>query len=187
MKTNTNSITEELLKNGRAYAEKQLRETGKVSPGFIGITPDDRVLLSTDGLRDDEDKEKFATVARMLCVAHKMLGTVLVAEVWTAQKSSDEPADTLPSESINRREYVVISIETADRTFIQELLPIIRTDAGTFFGLGEAEVTLADSAEGRMTHFLPAAEPSEPERAIARMLLGRPRSSGNQSMEAGNL
>jgi hypothetical protein len=53
----------------------------------------------------------------------------------------------------------------------QRLLPIIRTDAGGFFGLGEHVGPKIDNFEGRFAHMLPPKPPSAEGIEQARALL----------------
>jgi len=65
---------------------------------------------------------------------------------------------------------VVLAGETVKRS-AQRLLPIIRTDAGGFFGLGEHEGPQLDKFEGRFAHLIPPRRPNAENREMARALL----------------
>ena len=70
-----------------------------------------------------------------------------------------KPGETLdmtepPSEAFDRREVVVLTGETAQHCK-QMLLPIIRTDAGGFFGFGEHDGPKLDNFEGTLAQPLP--------------------------------
>jgi hypothetical protein len=77
-----------------------------------------------------------------------------------------EPA----SEAFDRREVVVLTGETAEHGE-QRLLPIIRTDAGGFFGFGEHDGTKLDNFEGRFAQMLPPKRPTAEARDLARAML----------------
>jgi hypothetical protein len=64
-----------------------------------------------------------------------------------------------PSEAFDRREVVVLTGETAQHCK-QMLLPIIRTDAGGFFGFGEHDGPKLDNFESRFAELLPPRHPS---------------------------
>ena len=75
-----------------------------------------------------------------------------------------------PSEAFDRREVVVLTGETAQHCK-QLLLPIIRTDAGGFFGLGEHDGPKIDNFTGRFAQLLPPKQPTGEARELARALL----------------
>ena len=53
----------------------------------------------------------------------------------------------------------------------QKFLPIIRTDAGGFFGLGEYDGPQGDSFEGRFAELMPPHVAPADQQALARRLL----------------
>ncbi|HRY49713.1 MAG TPA: hypothetical protein P5186_16815 [Candidatus Paceibacterota bacterium] len=53
----------------------------------------------------------------------------------------------------------------------QKLLPIIRNDAGGFFGFGEHDGPKFDNYEGRFSRVLPPKQPSAEERDLALAML----------------
>ena len=76
--------------------------------------------------------------------------------------------DTLPSEAFDREEFVVVMGETQGRK-TQRFLPIIRTDAGGFFGFGEFDASKFEGGiEGRFAGMLP---PKETTREMREMTL----------------
>jgi hypothetical protein len=75
-----------------------------------------------------------------------------------------------PSEAFDRREVVVLTGESAGHGQ-QRLLPIIRTDAGGFFGFGEHDGPQLDNFEGRFAQMLPPKRPGAEARDLARAML----------------
>ncbi|MGA2862955.1 MAG: hypothetical protein ABSF95_00540 [Verrucomicrobiota bacterium] len=75
-----------------------------------------------------------------------------------------------PSEAFDRREAVLLTGETVERGR-QKLLPIIRTDAGGFFGFGERDGPKIDNFEGRFAHLFPPRRPTAEDRELARAML----------------
>ena len=75
-----------------------------------------------------------------------------------------------PSEALDRREVVVLSGEARGSTR-QKLLPIIRTDAGGFFGFGESDQPEYDNFQGRFAQMLAPHPPAKETQAKARLLL----------------
>ena len=53
----------------------------------------------------------------------------------------------------------------------QRFLPIVRTDAGAFFGFGEFDALKFDGIEGCFAGMLPRQEPTPERRAMAQALL----------------
>ena len=53
----------------------------------------------------------------------------------------------------------------------QRFLPIVRTDAGGFFGFGEFDAMKLDGIEGRFAGMLPPGEVTPETRAMTRALL----------------
>ena len=53
----------------------------------------------------------------------------------------------------------------------QKILPIIRTDAGGFFGFGESDLPEYDNIQGRFAEILPPHPPSKEMQGKARLLL----------------
>jgi hypothetical protein len=76
----------------------------------------------------------------------------------------------MPRAAIDRRAVVLLTRETVKHS-VQRLLPIIRTDAGGFFGLGEHEGPHLDKFEGRFAHLIPPKRPNAENREMARALL----------------
>ena len=86
-----------------------------------------------------------------------------------------KPAETLdvsepPSEAFDRREVVALTGETVTQA-TQLLLPIIRIDAGGFFGFGEHVGPQLDKFEGRFAYMPPPKRPNAESREMARVLL----------------
>jgi len=166
MKTNPN--TDMLMDQAVAYAEQKMRELGHVPPVILGVTTGKPFVVMPDRLDDVAAKNAFANMASLACVAHGAIGVAFIAEVWAATGGD---IDTPPTEAFDRQECVMISVEFIGGKMHQKLLPIIRTDAGTFFGFGEAEVIKPDSVHGRFARFLPTELPSKAIRMAAGAIL----------------
>ena len=90
---------------------------------------------------------------------------VMILESWVTMAKPGETLDTEtpPSEAFDREEFVVVMGETVGRK-TQRFLPILRTDAGGFFGFGEFDASKFDGIEGRFAGMLPPKE-TTPENA----------------------
>ena len=171
MKKSSKSLLNQLINQGKAHAETNLRGDGCVPPVLFGHTTDGEFMLMPPKFDEVPSKNEFALIARLHCLAHETKGVAFVSEVWVAPESPDELPDTPPCESVNRREYVMVSVEIAGGSAQQILLPIIRTDAGNFFGLGEPEMLATKSSQGRFARFLPEEKPTAKDRVVARLIL----------------
>ena len=69
------------------------------------------------------------------------------------------------------RRSILQDLRLDDGYHTQEFLPIIRTDAGGFFGLGEYDGPLGDSFAGRFAQLMPPHAATAYQRTLARQLL----------------
>ena len=97
---------------------------------------------------------------------------VLVLEAWMKMARPGEALDMTepPSEAFERREVVALTGETVQHCK-RKLLPIIRSDAGGFFGFGEHVGPKLDNFEGRFAQLLPPKQPSAEGIELARAML----------------
>ena len=165
---------ENLFTQAAHFAEFAMRNLGSVPPTLFFLSGGELGVFMPQGLKDDKAKDDFALQARLVCVAHAVTAVVMVLEAWATFAKPDQPLDltTPPSEAFDRREFVVLMGESRAGGE-QRMLPIIRTDAGGFFGFGETERQPADQLSGRFAHLLPPKEPTEESRAQAKALLAQ--------------
>jgi len=97
---------------------------------------------------------------------------VLMIEAWMrlAPPGVKLDMETPPSEALDRREVVLLIGETLGY-HTQRFLPIIRTDAGGFFGFGDYDGPQGDSFEGRFAELMPPRPALADQQALARRLL----------------
>jgi len=97
---------------------------------------------------------------------------VLLIEAWMrlAPPGGKLDLDTPPSEALDRREVVLLIGETFG-VHTQRFLPIIRTDAGGFFGFGDYDGPEGDSFQGRFAQLMPPGAAPADQQALARRLL----------------
>jgi hypothetical protein len=161
------------------YAEFAMRSIGHVPPALLADSPSGFIQFVPASLKEERAEHNFANAARLTCIGYEVTAAVLVLEAWIKVAGPGERLDLTepPSEAFDRREVVVLTGETAKQS-VQRLLPIIRTDAGGFFGLGEHEGPHLDKFEGWFAHLIPPKRPNAENREMARALLaamGRPR------------
>jgi hypothetical protein len=149
-----------------------MRNIGRVPPALLADSPSGFIQFVPASLKDVRAKDNFANTARLICIGYEVTAAVLVLEAWIKVARPGEPLDLTepPSEAFDRREVVVLAGETVKRS-AQRLLPIIRTDAGGFFGLGEHEGPQLDKFEGRFAHLIPPKRPNAEGKKMARALL----------------
>jgi hypothetical protein len=145
-----------------------MRNIGHVPPALLADSPNGVIQFVPDNLKDVRAKDTFANTARLLCVAYEVTAAVLVLEAWMKKAKPGETLDMTeaPSEAFDRQEVVVLTGETVQHSK-QMLLPIIRTDAGGFFGFGEDGGSQLHNFEGRFAQLLPPKQPPAEAKELA--------------------
>ena len=151
------------------YAEFAMKNIGRVPPTMLAASPEGMLHFMPESLADERAKNDFANVGRLICAAYGATCVVMILESWVTMAKPGEALDltTPPSESFERQEFVVVMGESRDGK-AQRFLPILRTDAGGFFGFGEFDAAKFDGIEGRFAGMLP---PQEPTREMRDMTL----------------
>ena len=163
---------DDLLAQAEHYANYSMRNLGRVPPTLFLIGADGPVLFIPENLADDRAKDNFAATARLMCIAHAASACVMTLEAWAKFATPGEKLDMTeaPSEAFDRRELVVLMGESRDGQK-QKFLPIIRSDNGKFFGLGESEVPDMNEMTGRFAQLLPTKVPDDGLRQVAKAML----------------
>jgi hypothetical protein len=162
---------DDLLARAEAYANFLMRKNGQVPPTLLAATPKGVLCYVPNNLSDVRAKTDFANTSRLICAAYSVTAVVMALESWVTMAKPGEPLDdTPPSEAFDRREFVVLMGEPAGQKR-QKLLPIIRTDAGGFFGFGEFDSGSFTGFQGRFTGLLPPKVPNAEQRALAKAML----------------
>jgi hypothetical protein len=163
---------DDLLAQASHYAGFCMRNSGIMHPTLFLIGSDGPILFSPKSLANEDEKDAFANVARLMCIAKGATACVMALEAWMKMAKPGETLDTTepPSESFDRQE--VIALMGEDRTGQrQKILPIIRSDNGRFFGFGESELPEMDSMQGRFAQILPPNPPTPENQALAEAML----------------
>ena len=149
-----------------------MRNSGHVAPALLAQSPAGLIHFTPDSLKDERAKDNFANIARLICIGYEVTAAVLVLEAWMRKAKPGETLDVTerPSEALDRQEVVVLTGETVGHGQ-QRLLPILRTDAGGFFGFGEHVGPKLDSFTGRFAQLLPSKRPPAKLRRLARAAL----------------
>src|ERR1019366_4628195 len=136
------------------------------------MSPNGPIHFIPASLKDVRAKDSFANTARLICLAYGVTAAVIVLEAWMKTAKPGETLDSTepPSEAFDRQEVVIITGESIGQQK-QKLLPIIRTDAGGFFGFGEHDGPKFDNYEGRFAQIIPPKKPTTEGRELARTML----------------
>lgn len=163
---------DDLFARAEHYANFAMRNMGQLPPALFLIGERGLEMLLAENLKDETAKDDFALQSRLTAIAHGATAVVMALEAWATFAKPDQPLDltTPPSEAFDRREFVVLMGESRAGGQ-QRMLPIIRTDAGGFFGFGETETQPADQLSGRFAGILPPKVPSAKDRLMAQALL----------------
>jgi hypothetical protein len=166
------SALDALFARAEGYANFAMRKFGNMAPLLLAATEQGELWFVPTSLADVRAKDNFANTTRLICAAYNATAVVMALESWASFAKPEETIDTAtpPSEAFDRREFVVLMGETAGQQR-QKLLPIIRTDAGGFFGFGEFDSDSFTSFQGRFAGLLPPKVPTAEGRAIAKALL----------------
>jgi hypothetical protein len=144
---------DDLLAQAEHYAGFCMRNSGKMSPTLFLIGADGPLMFVPASLVDANEKDDFATTARLVCIAHAATVCVMALEAWMKTATPGEKMDMTepPSEAFDRQEVIVLMGESHAGQK-QKFLPIIRSGNGKFFNLGETPVPGMDKMEGRFIH-----------------------------------
>jgi hypothetical protein len=149
-----------------------MRVKGNVPPTLLAVGAGGPICFIPSSLKDERAKDRFADIARLVCVAHAATVAVMIIEAWMKTASPDGTLDLSvpPSQSLHRREVVVLTGESHTGCR-QKILPIVRTGAGGFFGFGEFTAPPETTFSGRFAQILPPKVPTAAEQKKAAALL----------------
>jgi hypothetical protein len=141
---------DDLLAQAEHYAGFCMRNSGKMSPTLFLIGADGPLMFVPASLVDADEKDAFATTARLVCIAHAATVSVMALEAWMKTATPGEKMDMTepPSEAFDRQEVIVLMGESHSGQK-QKFLPIIRNGNGKFFGFGDSNMPSMDKMEGR--------------------------------------
>ena len=163
---------DDLLAQAAHYAGFCMRNSGKMAPTLFLIGADGPMMFCPATMLDETEKDAFATTARLVCIAHAATVCVMALEAWMKHAKPGEKLDTTepPSEAVDRQEVIVLMGESHAGQK-QKFLPIIRSDNGKFFNLGETTVPGMDKMEGRFAQILPPKLADDQSRLLATTML----------------
>jgi hypothetical protein len=163
---------EKLLALAQGYAEFAMRNIGHVPPALLADSLTGVIQFVPHSLKDVRAKNTFANTARLICLAYDVTTAVIVLEAWMKTAKPGETLDSTepPTEAFDRQEVVLITGEAIGQQK-QKLLPIIRTDAGGFFGFGEHDAPKFDNYQGRFAQIIPPKKPTTEDQELAKTML----------------
>ena len=163
---------DDLLARAEHYAGFAMRQMGRVPPAIMALAPGGLLFFMPEKMGDERAKDNFANTARLICIAHDASAVVVILEAWVKVAAPGETLDPKepPSEALDRREVVVLAGEMRESKRYK-FLPIIRTDAGGFFGFGESDIPAFNNFQGRFAEILAPHLPSKEMQVQARLLL----------------
>lgn len=161
-------VLADLMKDAEIYAQANMRQRGEIPPVLLFHGKDGRGMLAPNSLNSDLRKDDFMMVARLTCLAHNAVASVMVAEAWMVKAKEGRGVDVSRPPSQNREKEEVVTILGETRhSQAQKFLPILRTEQGKFMGFGECGEIKADKVEGRFTQFIPPIVPDEQIQKVA--------------------
>ena len=163
---------DDLLAQATHYAHFCMRNSGKMSATLFLIGADGPLMFLPASLADEDEKDDFATIARLMGIAYAATSCVMALESWMKLATPGEELDLTerPSESFDRKEVIVLMGES-HTGLKQKYLPIIRSDNGKFFGFGELNMPVLDNIEGRFAQLLPPHVATAEHRTLAKAML----------------
>jgi hypothetical protein len=81
---------DDLMAQAGHYAEFCMRNSGKMTPTLFLIGADGPLMFVPTSLTDENEKDAFATTARLMCIAHAATVCVMAMEAWMASTSAAE-------------------------------------------------------------------------------------------------
>jgi hypothetical protein len=101
---------DDLLAPAEHYAGFCMRNSGKMSPTLFLIGADGPLMFVPASLVDANEKDDFATTARLVCIAHAATVSVMALEAWMKSATPGVKMDMTepPSEAFDRQEVIVL-------------------------------------------------------------------------------
>ena len=125
MKLDKLESLDDLLAQAEHYANFSMRNVGRLPATLFLIGPDGPMMFMPDSIADDKEKDNFADMARLTCIAHAATACVMALEAWMKTATPGEKMDMTepPSEAFDRQEVIVLMGESRDGQK-QKFLPI---------------------------------------------------------------
>jgi len=164
---------DELMAQAGHYADFCLRDFRSMPPTLFLVGEDGPMMFAQRKLVTADDKEDFADTARLVCTAHAATACVLALQGWVKLAKPGEKLDFTepPSEAFDRQEMIVLAGEdrSGER---QQFFPIIRSDNGNFFNLGDSKTpAIKNKLEGLYAQILPPSVADQATRKLAKWML----------------
>jgi len=150
------------------WAKHSLRHSGKIEPALFMHGPEGKAMFGPVDMSTEREKDIFAAMARLVCIAHGADATVFVSEAWTRMAKPGQKLDMtkMPSQCSDRQEIVMMMGQTRN-SCQQRMLPMERDRNGKFTGFGQEHKINADRLGGRFANLMPPDYPNAQSRAMA--------------------
>ena len=162
---------DDLLAQAEHYAHFCMGNSGHMAPTLFLIGEQGPLMFCPPSLRDDGEKDAFANIARLLCIAHDASAVVIALESWMKLVQPGENLDLTepPSEAFDRQEVITLMGESRSGQK-QKILGIVRNGNHKFFNLVDA-TPKCDSFGGRFAQILPPRDTRLEHRILAEAML----------------
>lgn len=163
---------DDLMQEAMRYAMHWMKKSGSLAPSMMARLEQGTVLFLPSGMKDERGKDDFANTVRLICASHAATAVVLMVECWVTLAKPGEKLDisTPPSQSYDRQEMLVL-IGQGPEGNVTRMLPIVRSDNGRFWNLGDPQEMAAETFEGRFAGLLPPKPVDDKTRLMGRHLL----------------
>jgi hypothetical protein len=162
---------DDLVAQAEHYAWICMRNSGHMAAKLFLIGEKGPLMFCPRSLRDEGEKDAFANVARLLCIAHDASAVVIAMESWMRLAKPGESLDLAesPSEAFDRQEVITLMGESRGGQK-QKILSIVRSGNHKFFNLVDA-TPQCDSFGGRFARILPLQDTTSEHRLLAEAML----------------
>ncbi len=165
---------QELMAEADLFAKHSLQNDGKVQPTLFMHGEHGKAMFAPAEMSSEQEKNAFAAMARLACIAHGADATVFVSEAWTRFAKPGQKLDMTkpPSQCADRQEVVVMMGQTRN-SCQQRMLPMERDRKGRFIGFGQEHKIHPDRMEGRFANLMPDSYPNAQSKEMAIEALAR--------------
>lgn len=159
-----------LLDLAAQYSRAYLHSSGDVFPTLMAITSDDILVFSVPPLSELAGTKKFSKAARLIATGFPVESLVIIFKMWSIFTTEEDQPQVLPSQSPERREAVLLSVESRNGNQ-QQLLFVKRDAAGRFIDFETGDHRPFDTAEGPIFGILSVATSNPTDASTARARL----------------
>jgi hypothetical protein len=169
---------QELFEEFCERAADDLMRDGEVQFEVIFLTKDNKRVVCASAMPDaEDDRDKLASMLRLVAVAHGAVAAGIIAEVWL---DPDRLDGRQPSESRSRREALVVCVMYRDEESVSSVhskREIIRDISGNIIELlapdAPPNAERCDESKGRLMRLIPPEQPSRRQQRLAKEMIDK--------------